>query len=134
MSHRGVCIAHKAANDQPGLLNVICLQEAGYTVRVSTNCVPDLIISKAGTTAAFLTVAKQDQLEASSHMWSRCSTCQLRQPAIKQQHTQHPETVQTVCFDRAEKVSKTFKHSFLLANAIHTKTTTAAACRQTAAC
>ena len=86
MSHRGVCIAHQQANDQPGLLDLTCLQEAGYTTRDSSNCVPDLVISKAGTTAAFLLVANQDLLGDTSNIWRRCSDHQVCQPTRQKQH------------------------------------------------
>lgn len=71
MSHPGVCIVHQEASNQPGLLDTECLSQAGYTVRVSRNCVPDLIISRAGTTAAFLLVNCQNAFYDGSGIWDR---------------------------------------------------------------
>ena len=67
----GVCIVHQQASDKPGLLDKECLARAGYTVRVSKNCLPDLIISRAGTTAAFLLTDGQAIIDNKSGTWDR---------------------------------------------------------------
>lgn len=71
MSVQGVCIVHQQASDKPGLLDKECLARAGYTVRVSKNCLPDLIISRAGTTAAFLLIDGQAIVDNKSGTWDR---------------------------------------------------------------
>ena len=70
MSNQGVCIVHEQSINQPGLVETDCLSKAGYSVRISGNCLPDLIISKAGTTAAYLLVSNQVALSGSD-IWNR---------------------------------------------------------------
>jgi len=71
MGHQLVCIVHQQAYDQPSLLNMARLVEAGCKLRVSGTCVPDLIMSRAGTTAAFLFVTKSSGLCQGSATWAR---------------------------------------------------------------
>ena len=70
MSNQGVCIVQEQAINQSGLVDKDCLFKAGYSVRVSGNCLPDLIISRAGTTAAYLLVNSQ-MLLCGSAIWNR---------------------------------------------------------------
>jgi len=75
MSQQFVCILHQQTNDQPGLINTGKLAEAGCKLRVSGTCIPDLIMSRAGTTASFLLVTKSSDLHQGSVTWDRyCSS------------------------------------------------------------
>ena len=74
MSQQVVCIIHQHANEQPGLVNTSKLVEAGCKLRVSKTCIPDLIMSRAGTTASFLLVANSSNLHPGSTTWERYHT------------------------------------------------------------
>ena len=75
MSQPVVCIVHQLAQNQPGLINTSKFIESGCKVRVSQTTVPDLIMSKAGTTAAFLLVASASDLRPGSSSWERLDIC-----------------------------------------------------------
>jgi len=71
MSHQLVCIVHQQAYDQPSLLNTARLVEVGCKLRVSGSCEPDLIMSRAGSTAAFLFATESSGLCQGSATWAR---------------------------------------------------------------
>ena len=71
MSQQVVCIVRQHSNGQPNLANTSKLVEAGCNLRVSGTSIPDLIMSKAGTTASFLLVADSTDLQQGSGTWDR---------------------------------------------------------------
>ena len=81
ISQQVVCIVHEQAQQPHGLINLGKLAESGYKTRVSQNILPDLIMSKAGRTAAFVLVASASGLETGSNNWERYDDCHIHAPA-----------------------------------------------------
>ncbi|KAL3151144.1 hypothetical protein ABBQ38_013008 [Trebouxia sp. C0009 RCD-2024] len=71
MSGQVVCIIHQNVQSNANALNINKLVSAGCKVRFSTNTVPDLIMSRSGTTAAFLLVVNSSDLQMESDTWNR---------------------------------------------------------------
>lgn len=71
MSGQLVCIVRQALQGSASLLNTSKLVQAGCKLRFSSNSVPDLIMSKSGTTAAFLLVATSTDLRQGVGIWDR---------------------------------------------------------------
>lgn len=68
MSGQVVCILHQNVQH---LLSTNKLVLAGYKLRFTGNTVPDLIMSRSGTTAAFLLVVNSSDLHKESDTWNR---------------------------------------------------------------
>lgn len=68
MSGQVVCIIH---HNVPANLSTDKLAVAGCKLRSSANIVPDLIMSRSGTTAAFILVVNSSDLQKESNTWNR---------------------------------------------------------------
>lgn len=92
MSGPVVCIIHQNVQSNANALSINKLVSAGCKLRFSANSVPDLIMSRSGTTAAFLLVVNSSDLHEESDTWNRwdswcggtqtCSTCWCSGPSL----------------------------------------------------
>ena len=83
MSGQVVCIIHQNVQSNANPLSVNKLVLAGCKLRFSANTVPDLIMSRSGTTAAFLLVVNSSDLHKESDTWNRCGQLVWRHPNLQ---------------------------------------------------